>query len=133
MYAATSLRDAYRKFRAKAPSYVYAFRQQAFFVFVMGDAIKVHELLSDVMIDDSPGYATIRVHSLGFYQLVYRLAATGQKMAMVATGRKGNAAPSHPREIGTARGVLQLPDSKSPSDFMDRCMTIAEISRCTQN
>ena len=84
MYAATSLRDAYRKFRSKDPSYVYAFGQQAFFVFVMGDAIKVHELLPDVMIDDSPGYATIRVHSLGFYQLVYRLVATGQKVAMVA-------------------------------------------------
>lgn len=38
MYAATSLRDAYRKFRAKAPSFLYAFGQQAFFVFVMGDA-----------------------------------------------------------------------------------------------
>ena len=25
MYAATSLRDAYRKFRAKDPSYVYAY------------------------------------------------------------------------------------------------------------
>lgn len=84
MYAATSLRDAYRKFWAKDPSYVYAFGQQAFFVFVMGDAIKVHELLPDVMIDDSPGYATIRIHSLGFYQLVYRLVATGQKVAMVA-------------------------------------------------
>ena len=44
----------------------------------------VYELLSDVMIDDSPGYATIRVHSLGFYQLVYRLVATGQKVATVA-------------------------------------------------
>lgn len=86
MYAATSLRDAYRKFRAKDPSYVYAFGQQAFFVFVMGDAIKVHELLPDVMIDDSPGYATIRVHSLGFYQLVYRLVATGQKVATTAEG-----------------------------------------------
>ena len=38
MYAATSLRDAYRKFRAKAPSFLYAFGQQEFLVFVMGDA-----------------------------------------------------------------------------------------------
>ena len=38
----------------------------------------------DEMIDDSPGYATIRDHSLDFYQLVYRLVATGQKVATVA-------------------------------------------------
>ena len=31
-------------------------------------------------------FATIRVHSLGFYQLVYRLVATGQKVATVARG-----------------------------------------------
>ena len=39
MYATTSLRDAYRKFRAKDSSFLYAFGQQAFFVFVMGDAL----------------------------------------------------------------------------------------------
>ena len=38
MYAATSLRDAYRKFRAKSPSFFYAFGQQEFLVFVIGDA-----------------------------------------------------------------------------------------------
>ena len=38
MYAATSLRDAYRKFRAKSPSFRYAFGQQEFLVFVIGDA-----------------------------------------------------------------------------------------------
>ena len=38
MYAATSLRDAYRKFRAKSPSFLYAFGQQEFLVFVIGDA-----------------------------------------------------------------------------------------------
>lgn len=38
MYATTSLRDAYRKFRAKDPSFLYAFGQQKFLVFVMGDA-----------------------------------------------------------------------------------------------
>ena len=37
MYAAASLRDAYRKFRAKSPSFLYAFGQQEFLVFVMGD------------------------------------------------------------------------------------------------
>ena len=52
----------------------------------MGDAIKVHELLPDVMLDDSSGYAAIRIHSLGFYQLVYRLVAMGQKVA-TADGR----------------------------------------------
>ena len=38
MYTATSLRDAYRKFRARSPSFLYAFGQQEFLVFVMGDA-----------------------------------------------------------------------------------------------
>ena len=38
MYAAISLRDAYRKLRAKSPSFLYAFGQQEFQVFVMGDA-----------------------------------------------------------------------------------------------
>ena len=38
MYTATSLRDAYRKFRARSPSFLYAFGQQKFLVFVMGDA-----------------------------------------------------------------------------------------------
>ena len=38
MYAAISLRDAYRKLRAKSPSFLYAFGQQEFLVFVMGDA-----------------------------------------------------------------------------------------------
>ena len=38
MHAATSLRDAYRKFRAKAPSFLYTFGQQEFLVFVMDDA-----------------------------------------------------------------------------------------------
>ena len=38
MYAATSLCDAYRKFRAKAPSFLYAFGQQEFLAFVMDDA-----------------------------------------------------------------------------------------------
>ena len=37
MYAAISLRDAYRKLRAKSPSFLYAFGQQEFLVFVMGD------------------------------------------------------------------------------------------------
>ena len=38
MYTATSLRDAYRKFRARSPSFLYAFGQQEFLVFVIGDA-----------------------------------------------------------------------------------------------
>ena len=38
MYATTSLRDAYRKFRTKAPSFLYTFGLQEFLVFVMGDA-----------------------------------------------------------------------------------------------
>ena len=38
MYAATSLSDAYRKFRAKSPISLYAFGQQEFLVFVIGDA-----------------------------------------------------------------------------------------------
>ena len=38
MYATTSPRDAYRKFRAKAPSFLCAFGQQEFLVFVIGDA-----------------------------------------------------------------------------------------------
>ena len=38
MYATTSLRDAYRKFRTMAPSFLYVFGQQEFLVFVMGDA-----------------------------------------------------------------------------------------------
>ena len=38
MYAAISLRDAYRKLRAKSPSFLYAFGQQEFLVFVIGDA-----------------------------------------------------------------------------------------------
>ena len=38
MYATTSPRDAYRKFRAKALGFLYAFGQQVFLVFVMGDA-----------------------------------------------------------------------------------------------
>ena len=38
MYAATSLRDAYRKLRAKSPSFLYALGQQEFLVFVIGDA-----------------------------------------------------------------------------------------------
>ena len=85
MYATTSLRDAYRKFRAKAPNYLYAFGQQEFLVFVMGDALKIHEVLPDVVLTKAPaGYDTVRVHSQGFYQLVYRLVALGQKVAMVA-------------------------------------------------
>lgn len=87
MYATTSLRDAYRKFRAKDPSFLYAFGQQEFLVFVMGDALKVHEVLPDVMLTKAKapaGYDTVRVHSQGFFQLVYRLVALGQKVAMVA-------------------------------------------------
>ena len=38
MYATTSLRDAYRKVRAKDPGFLYAFGQQKFMVCVMGDA-----------------------------------------------------------------------------------------------
>ena len=38
MNATTSLRDVYRKFRAKSPSFLYAFGRQEFLVFVMGDA-----------------------------------------------------------------------------------------------
>ena len=38
MYAAISLRDAYRKLRAKSPSFLYAFGQQEFLVFVIDDA-----------------------------------------------------------------------------------------------
>ena len=85
MYATTSLRDAYRKFRAKDPSYLYAFGQQEFLVFVMGDALKIHEVLPDVPLKKAPaGYDTVRVHSQGFFQLVYRLVAVGQKVAIVA-------------------------------------------------
>lgn len=85
MYATTSLRDAYRKFRAKDPSYLYAFGQQEFLVFVMGDALKIHEVLPDVPLTKAPaGYDTVRVHSQGFFQLVYRLVAAGQKVAIVA-------------------------------------------------
>lgn len=85
MYATTSLRDAYRKFRAKDPSFLYAFGQQEFLVFVMGDALKIHEVLPDVPLTKAPaGYDTVRVHSQGFFQLVYRLVAVGQKVAIVA-------------------------------------------------
>lgn len=85
MYATTSLRDAYRKFRAKDPSFLYAFGQQDFLVFVMGDALKIHEVLPDVALTRAPaGYDTVRVHSQGFFPLVYRLVALGQKVAMVA-------------------------------------------------
>ena len=85
MYATTSLRDAYRKFRAKDPSFLYAFGQQEFLVFVMGDALKIHEVLPDVILTKAPaGYDTVRVHSQGFFQLVYRLVALGQKVAMVS-------------------------------------------------
>ena len=85
MYATTSIRDAYRKFRAKDPSFLYAFGQQEFLVFVMGDALKIHEVLPDVVLTKAPaGYDTVRVHSQGFFQLVYRLVAVGQKVAMVA-------------------------------------------------
>ena len=85
MYATTSLRDAYRKFRAKDPSYLYAFGQQEFLVFVMGDAKRVNEIFPDMEITQSPaGYSTVRVHSQGFFQLVYRLVAVGQKVAIVA-------------------------------------------------
>lgn len=85
MYATTSLRDAYRKFRAKDPDYLYAFGQQEFLVFVMGDALKIHTLLPDVALTRPPaGYDTVRVHAQGFYPLVYRLVALGQKVAMVA-------------------------------------------------
>ena len=38
MHAAPSLRDAYRKFRAKAPSFLYPSGQQQFLVFVIDDA-----------------------------------------------------------------------------------------------
>ena len=51
MYAATSLRDAYRKFRAKSPSFLYAFGQQEFLVFVMDEQ---QEFLVFVM-DDTHG------------------------------------------------------------------------------
>ena len=85
MYATTSIRDAYRKFRAKDPSFLYAFGQQEFLVFVMGDALKIHEVLPDVPLTKAPaGYDTVRVHSQGFFQLVYRLVAVGQKVAIVA-------------------------------------------------
>ena len=85
MYATTSLRDAYRKFRAKDPSFLYAFGQQEFLVFVMGDALKIHEVLPDVPLTKAPaGYDTVLVHSQGFFQLVYRLVAVGQKVAIVA-------------------------------------------------
>ena len=85
MYATTSLRDAYRKFRAKDPSFLYAFGQQEFLVFVMGDALKIHQVLPDVPLTKAPaGYDTVRVHSQGFFQLVYRLVAVGQKVAIVA-------------------------------------------------
>ena len=85
MYATTSLRDAYRKFRAKDPSYLYAFGQQEFLVFVMGDAKRVNEIFPDMEITQSPaGYSTVRVHSQAFFQLVYRLTLRGEKVAMVA-------------------------------------------------
>lgn len=45
MYATTFLRDAYRKFRTKAPSFLYAFRQQEFLVFVMSrsESVRLHQ------------------------------------------------------------------------------------------
>lgn len=84
MYATTSLRQVYSKFRAKDKSYLYAIGQGDFFVFVLGDAYKVHELLPDMEVDESAGYPLLKVHSLAFLQLVYRLTQKGQKVAMVA-------------------------------------------------
>lgn len=85
MYATTSLRDAYRKFRTENKDYLYAFGQGEFFVFVLGDANKVHELLPDVLVDESSvGYPAIRIHSAQIFQLIWRLSQKGQKVAMVS-------------------------------------------------
>lgn len=54
-------------------------------MFVMGDALKIHEVLPDVALTRAPaGYDTVRVHSQGFFPLVYRLVALGLNVAMVA-------------------------------------------------
>lgn len=85
MYASTSLRQVYSKFRAKDKNYIYAIAQGDFFVFVLGDAYKVHELLSDMVVEKClAGYATVQVHSASIFQLIYRLNCLGQKVAMVA-------------------------------------------------
>lgn len=85
MYATTSLRDAYRKFRGRDPNYLYAFGRGDTLSFVMGDADRVHALLPDVLVEEAaPGYAAITVPSAAFFPLVARLAALGQKVAMVA-------------------------------------------------
>lgn len=85
MYATTSLRDAYRRFKKDDDSLLYAFGQGEFFVFVMGDAHKVHAALPDVEIDEtSSGYAQVRVHAQAFFQFAYRLSAKGVKVATVS-------------------------------------------------
>lgn len=91
MYATTSLRDAYRKFRAQNKDYLYAFGQGEFSVFVLGDAHKIHELLPDVLVDESSvGYPIIKIHSAQIFQFIWRLSQKGQKVAMVARSVNAN-------------------------------------------
>ena len=77
--------DAFRRLRDRYPEYLFAFSAGEFFLFVLGDAHRLVELLPDLRIERAlSGYDSVRVHKLDIFTLGARLLAKGQKVALVA-------------------------------------------------